>query len=62
MADAALRLHKGTMRAGKVILDPDDRFLAPAFVKGLREGKQTVFSRPASFHSLSDNPKQDRMT
>ena len=29
------------MRAGKAILDPDDRFLAPAFVEGLREGTQT---------------------
>ena len=41
MADADLHLHEGTMRAGKAILDPDDRFLAPAFVEGLREGLQS---------------------
>ena len=41
LADADLHLHEGTMRAGKAILDPDDRFLAPAFVEGLREGLQS---------------------
>ena len=29
------------MSAGKAILDPDDRFLTPAFVEGLRAGTQT---------------------
>ena len=41
LADVDLRLHEGTLRAGKAILDPDDRFLTPAFVKGLREGTHT---------------------
>ena len=38
LADADLHLHEGTLRSGKAILDPDDRFLTPDFVDGLRQG------------------------
>ena len=41
LADADLRLHEGTLRAGKAILDPDARFLSPTFVEGLLECTRT---------------------
>jgi len=58
LADADLRLHEGTMRAGKAILDPDDRFLTPAFVEGLRAGMQTDLFFGPIFQGATASPGQ----